>query len=103
MFNLSVLVTRRAWGADGGSGRSPAIDSTAVLRASAQPLSADRTPEILRATGRQAYQVLFPSDPLVSADDLVELPGGAVLSVAAPAIDEAGRGVMWTVMATRAE
>lgn len=103
LFNLSVVVTRRAWSGDAAGGRTPRAASTATLRASAQPLSAERTPEHLRETGRLGYQVLFPSDPDVRAGDLVELPDGTVLAAVAPAIDEAGRGAVWTVVAGRAD
>jgi hypothetical protein len=103
LFNLSVLVRRQGWASDTAGGRVPGPGSTATLRASAQPLSAERTPEHLRATGRMAYQVHFPSDPDVKADDLVELADGTILVVDAPALDEAGRGAMWTIYATRAD
>jgi hypothetical protein len=103
LFNLDVVVRRRSWNADAAGGRTPAAASAATLRASAQPLSAERTPEHLRDTGRLAYQVHFPSDPDVRAGDLVELPDGTALAVAAPAVDEAGRGAMWTIYATRAD
>lgn len=101
LFNLTVTVRRRTWTSDASGGRVPSTGSAASVAASAQPLSVERTPEHLRATGKVAYQVHFASDPGVDVDDLVELPDGSILSVAGPALDEAGRGAMWTAYALR--
>lgn len=101
IFNQTVALHRKRWANDSAGGRVGSDATGATLKASVQPLSGDRVPEHLRATGLTTYQVLFASDPQLMSDDRIELSSGTLLNVDAPAMDQAGWGAMWVVIATR--
>jgi hypothetical protein len=99
LLNRALTVTRRAWTRDVAGGKVAATAAVATLPGTLQQVRADRVPDHLRASGKVDCVALFRSDPVLQVDDLVA-DGATVMSVAAPAVDEAGRGY-WVAYGTR--
>lgn len=89
-----VTVKRRAWANTSGE-RTPS-ESTSALNASIQPMSTSRRLLYGLDAGVTAWVAYFPADPEVDTNDTIDW-GGKVLSVLAPARDEAGRGQVFAV------
>lgn len=97
LFNATVTLNKRDWSNDRGAkvpGVAPGNATTA--RAAVQPMKMARRAQFDRAVGEVAFTVYLPSDPGLSADDTIEYQG-RVLSVLAPAADQAGRGILWAI------
>ncbi|MFO0887532.1 MAG: head-tail adaptor protein [Isosphaeraceae bacterium] len=97
LFNATVTLNKRTWSDNRGAkvpGVAPGNATTA--RASVQPMSTKRRAQFDRPIGEVAYTVYLAADPGLSADDTIEYQG-RVLSVLAPAADQAGRGRIWAV------
>lgn len=101
IFNETLTIRRKGWGVDGAGGGLGADQTTTTIRASVQPLSANRTPEHLRASGITAYDILTATDPALDAEDHLVRSSGEILVVDAPAMDQAGRSAMWVTVAKR--
>lgn len=101
LWNQTITVERNDWVADSAGGRSRVPVAVPQLIGTIQPVSAQRTPDHLRATGEIDTMALFGHDPEVLQDDVLVGPGNVRMVVKAPAIDEGGRGACWTVYGQR--
>jgi hypothetical protein len=95
LLNRVATITRKTWTST--NGQRTATESTSTRVCSAQPMSAQRVALHGLDVGQTGWTVYFRgADPQVSALDTIRVDGH-VLSVLAPARDEAGRGAWWGV------
>lgn len=96
LFNTAVTLRKvTAWSQDRGV-KVPAGHADTSARASVQAMRADRRIAYELPVALTAFTIYVPADPALAVDDLV-VWSGRTLRVLAPALDQAGRGVVWAL------
>lgn len=94
LYPNAVTIQRATWSNVRGVRTATYTSSTAY--ASVQSRRADRVFPYDLASGETGYVVYFAANPNVKPDDRI-VWGSLTLSVLAPASDEAGRGLVFSV------